>query len=640
MRVRDSNRQRRLLEYRPLDATKEEHAMTYHRQVEAGWKKQAANLSKITNREPNHLVMFSEDAARQISEERALIYRVTNAMAKKDLGIWTPIPQIGDIYAQRERPKMTNFETIRNPTFAEAPPEQPSGFLNSKYYKKRVKELRSFIEKIRPFEPDARGLVVVGTKLDLDGLSALPPITQEETIKDDETPIVHEAPESVVSLSMSPRRLVFRTVPGETRSRSVCVMNEGTTAIYYSWEIARDVELMVGAGSGRASIQRSSDGSETFDWQASESFNVPRNLQAKVRSEFCFAQRTGSIRPGCSVTFAFAFKSDVPGCFTQRWMMRTTPLIPNGPLLSVSLRGCCEVDPPDLSGFKESIRKSVHESERTRCISEILGSVVDRVGQITALRRRGGEDRIDGDVLVDDRAPAFDAINRRWGLVYSPGLYRSLLAVAERCWDALGIAGFDRFWDMGLSSLSALAMRVQEGELKRTILGELNEAIRRSMTVSAAGSLAYSLAYVQLTTMFEELPQRFMHDAAVLYMDLPLFIVPKPPDPGEIEEALESAKKKHRGKRDRKPPPPKKPVKKGGKAEDETPLVPPTPEVVELTQELKDALRITIREQLRARLLAFENLATESRAVGRQLTRVNEIERLETNLDAEVEDEV
>jgi hypothetical protein len=160
------------------------------------------------------------------------------------------------------------------------------------------------------------------------------------------------------------------------------------------------------------------------------------------------------------------------------------------------------------------------------------------------------------------------------------------------------------------------------------------------MTPSAAGSLAYSLAYVQIATMLDGLPGAFMHDAAVLGTDLPLFIVPKLPDPAELEDALESGKKKHKGKKERKPPPPKKVVKKGGKAEEDMLTVPPTPEVAELTGELKAAIRETIREQLRARLLAFENLATESRAVGKQLTRVNEIQRLETDLEPEVVDDV
>jgi hypothetical protein len=138
------------------------------------------------------------------------------------------------------------------------------------------------------------------------------------------------------------------------------------------------------------------------------------------------------------------------------------------------------------------------------------------------------------------------------------------------------------------------------------------------MPPSAPGSLAYSLAYVQITAMLDELPGRFVHDAAVLRTDLPLFTVPS-----ELKEAPESGKTKHRRKGDRKPPP--QPRKEG-------PVVP----APEITPELRGEIRRTIREQLRGRLLAFENLASESRAVEQQLTRVNEIERLETNLDAEV----
>jgi hypothetical protein len=54
--------------------------------------------------------------------------------------------------------------------------------------------------------------------------------------------------------------------------------------------------------------------------------------------------------------------------------------------------------------------------------------------------------------------------------------------------------------------------------------------------------------------------------------EFPLFIAPKPLQPGDLEGPW------NRGKRDRKPPPPKKPRKKGGKAE-EAPALPPTPEI-------------------------------------------------------------
>jgi hypothetical protein len=59
----------------------------------------------------------------------------------------------------------------------------------------------------------------------------------------------------------------------------------------------------------------------------------------------------------------------------------------------------------------------------------------------------------------------------------------------------------------------------------------------------------------------------------------------------------------------------------------------------ELTAERRATMRQPIRDELRARILMFEMVGTESQTVTRQLTRVNEIERLEALLDAEVDDD-
>jgi hypothetical protein len=182
---------------------------------------------------------------------------------------------------------------------------------------------------------------------------------------------------------------------------------------------------------------------------------------------------------------------------------------------------------------------------------------------------------------------------------------------------------------------------VRDGAAKRALLKEINAVLRVNMTASALGNLTFSLAYVQLSTMLEDLPDRFLVDAGILGTELPLFLVPKMPDPGDLDDA-ESGRRKHRNRKDRKPPPKKPPPKKGARPAEEEPSrgVTPNPEAAEINPELKAAIRLTIRDQLRTKLLAFENLANESRAVGQQLTRVNEIERLETSLDAEVDDEL
>ena len=634
----DVNRQRRLQEYKPLEATREARAMEYHEKVQRMWEANAQHLAKVTGRDPTTLAMFSEDDFVRANQERFLISQVAFALANKDMGTWSPLPRIGDLYAQRETPqrRLKNYELIRNPDQHEqehVDGQRPTSFFASKYYKKRVKQLRSHIEKLKPHEPSFEGLVVVGEPWPDRRRARQRDFDNEDDIKQTET-VEEGVAESFVQVSLDKNRLFFGTTPGATKARTVTVTNEGTTAVYYKWEIAPDVDLMIGSGAGRTPVKKA-QAQEVFDWRESEQFDIARNLAPKTRSEFCFTQLEGSILPGCSKSFDFSFKSDVPGCFTQKWILKTTPVAKSDGPLSVVLRGCCEVTRPDLSSFRKSIDDSLHVSERSRCIDEIVMSVLERVTHVIQLRNRKPDDRIDGDVLVDDRGPAFEEVNKKWGLVYSPGLYSSLLKIAERCWDALGITGFDRFWDLSVETISAMAMKIDDGNLKRAILRQINEILLQNMTSSAAGNLTFSLAFIQLGTWLDDAQARFKECAASVGKELPLFLVPKVPDPRELEEAMESSRKRGRGRGGRKPPA-KRPTKKGKGQEEEANQPPPEPMY---SDELKAAMKQAVKEELRNRLRVFEQLAGESKGVAQQLTRVNEIDRLDTNLDAEVEDD-
>jgi hypothetical protein len=249
--------------------------------------------------------MLSEDYFRQMNEERFLVYQVLNAMTTKDMANWSVQPRIGDIYAQKEKPRLTNFETIRNPDVPANASGQHAGFFQSKYFKKRVKQLRSYIEKIRPFDvyfQSPNGEV------------------PEEIIEETIATTSQSELECVVKASLDPNGLFVKTAPGVTQSQSVICRNESTTAIYYQWEIASDVDLMIGGGADRISVRKCPDGtdfSERFDWSVSEAFNLPGNQQPKTRAEFCFTQMSGSITPGWAISFGFSFKSDVAGdsCF-------------------------------------------------------------------------------------------------------------------------------------------------------------------------------------------------------------------------------------------------------------------------------------------------------------------------------------
>ncbi|OHT10583.1 hypothetical protein TRFO_20081 [Tritrichomonas foetus] len=666
MRPRDTNRQRRLVEYKPLESTREERAMKYHEQVQKQWEATGKRLAKITGRDPTTLSMFSEDDFRRMNEERFLISQVVSSLVTKDQGAWSPLPRIGDLYAQRERPNFERFEVIRNPDEhhqnQDVPGQRPSNWFKSKYYRKRAKQLRSFIEKIKPFEPDTEGLEIIGHTPDfMQEIQKLPEVQMESTqILDSHHSEEETVNESSCKISFDTNRLFFTTAPGSTQAKNVSVSNEGTCAIYYRWDVARDTELIIGAGSSRTPVKMQSIESkkdnqtksvpehvDNFDWRASESFTISRNLQPKTRSEFCFTQISGSILPGNTVTFSFSFKSDIPGCFLQKWIMRTTPNTTNSGAnssnekqnMSVSLRGCCQVDPPDLTSFKASIDNSLHESERSRCIEEIMSSIFDRVKKISEMNKQAGDERIDGDVLIDDRAPSFELANKKWGLIYSPGLFSSLLQIAEKCWDELNIQGFERFWDYSVDSLNEMIMKIEDGSTKRNLILQLNNVIMQKMTSSALGNLSYSLGYLQLAASLDDLPKIADNEASKIGKELPPFIIPKVPDPNELEEAAESSRRRHRGKRDRKPTLPKKTTRKGGKgAEDDLPQQEITH--AEIADDLRASIKVKMVKSLIERLRAFERLSGESKGVAQQLTRINEIDKLDTNLDVEVDDDL
>lgn len=652
MHQKDKNRERRLQEFKPLEATRYDRALDYHNRVQKQWEAQAKYLAKITGRDPSTLSMFSDDDYRRANEERELITRVVHSLANKELGVWKPLARIGDIYAQPDKTTLDPIDIIRNPEEKDGVPgSRPTSFFKSKYYKKRVKQLKQFIDKVRPFEPEYEGLLIVGQPIELGQFKSLPEVKNEEPEIVKQSGISEEDKyESVVKVSMNCKRLFFQSTPGATQAKSIEVTNEGTSAVYYQWSVAPDIELMVGENENRSPIkQQSSETADPFNWRMSDSFIVPKNVQPKVRSEFCFTQLSGSILPGNTTTFSFSFKSDVPGCFLQRWVLHITPAEAPYHSFTVYLRGCCQVEPPDLTAFRQSIDNSLHESERSRCLEEIMTSIFDRVQKIVKLRGQHGEERIDGDVLVDDRAPTFEEANKEWGLVYSPGLFASLQSLAEETWDCLDIQGFDRFWDMRIRSLSDTIMTIPDAEKKRELLVKMNNILTNSQNFSKSSNistnLTYSLAFVQLSILTDEIPEQLTKCAQENKLELAPFVVPHVPTQSELEEAQESQRKKHRGKRpaDKRATSKKAPTKKGagkGGDDDQSRISSPTEARSEIPPEIKLQLRAKIVETIKSRLKKFEKLSGESAGVAKQLTRVNEMDQLDTNLDVEVDDDL
>ncbi|XP_068585071.1 MYCBP-associated protein [Cebidichthys violaceus] len=104
-------------------------------------------------------------------------------------------------------------------------------------------------------------------------------------------------------------RFIFEALTGETASSQLELHNEGSTAIFYSWE------------------------------QLPVPHSFP-NLRSRTKSlHFYFNSSSGVIRPGVTQRVEFTFKSERPGIKTELWQLNTHPVLLQGASMQVSLRG-------------------------------------------------------------------------------------------------------------------------------------------------------------------------------------------------------------------------------------------------------------------------------------------------------------
>nr|XP_046187741.1 MYCBP-associated protein-like [Oncorhynchus gorbuscha] len=104
-------------------------------------------------------------------------------------------------------------------------------------------------------------------------------------------------------------RVTFEALSGERARSDMEVQNEGSTAVYYSWQ--------------RLAVPHSFPDARTHTYT----------------QHFYFDTSTGVILPGDSKRVEFIFKSEVPGIRTKVWHLNTHPVLLGGASIQVTLRG-------------------------------------------------------------------------------------------------------------------------------------------------------------------------------------------------------------------------------------------------------------------------------------------------------------
>nr|XP_046262833.1 MYCBP-associated protein isoform X2 [Scatophagus argus] len=103
--------------------------------------------------------------------------------------------------------------------------------------------------------------------------------------------------------------IIFEALTGETASSHLELQNDGSTAIFYSWQ-----QLLMPS-------------------------NFP-NLRSQTKNPcFYFNSSSGVILPGHTQQMEFIFKSEEPGIKTELWQLNTHPVLLQGASMQVTLRG-------------------------------------------------------------------------------------------------------------------------------------------------------------------------------------------------------------------------------------------------------------------------------------------------------------
>ncbi|XP_034751546.1 MYCBP-associated protein [Etheostoma cragini] len=103
--------------------------------------------------------------------------------------------------------------------------------------------------------------------------------------------------------------IIFEAPTGEIASSHLELHNEGSTAIFYSWQ------------------------------QLPVPHSFPKLRSQTKKLHFYFNSSSGVICPGDTQQVEFIFKSEEPGINTERWQLNTHPVLLQGASMQVTLRG-------------------------------------------------------------------------------------------------------------------------------------------------------------------------------------------------------------------------------------------------------------------------------------------------------------
>jgi len=405
-----------LLAHEVLMHDRQQRALELHQQWEKEWSSFKKTMLLVSGKEHvNDLVVSRGPDFREKSEEYSILGQAIPHHEKHGSEYWmmslrgmgTRYVAVGNIFSGlfcpvKEVPNLEN-EIIRlpqpiresdRPTWRESPVLQ-----------RTQKRLARNLNKIRPCvisTEDANHLVIKGEPLLEWAYVSIEERALKSTVEEEESlssPIPAETPsgpqleidckESKEDISVAPGKIVFRNHVNEVQSHIITVNNTGTTVLYFKFQ------------------------SDVL---------VPAENEIEL---FRCVNETGVLLPGQMQQVAFSFNSDMPGSWSQNWMITTNPSIEPQVVSLCGLSQATDLKIGSRMGRLVELEQKSADAELMKVLDNLLENV------LPAPQLESKE-----DVLTQRRA-AFDKANRSLGVFYHHELDTVMDDIASRLYTEL-----------------------------------------------------------------------------------------------------------------------------------------------------------------------------------------------------------
>lgn len=304
-------------------------------------------------------------------------------------------------------------------------------------------------------------------------------------------------------VEMTPGLLEFNSTVDNGALLELTLTNTGSSVVFFQWnEFPSDADDFV----QRAILPQ--DDSQRF---------------------FCH-DASGKLLPGGSTQVTFRFFSKLPGSFTSRWELQTTPHIRLEPF---RMHAICTHSDLFLQQRAE-FEKAMHEKQILNQISELVNDVVDDVKTVSD----GSPDFADPFI----QELYFEDANEHSEVFFQPHLYEKSKNLSAKILggDSSTEEGSETEWDLSFFQLQLAVLSNPAITNKRELLSQVNETQRQAQIRPLERSPIWSAmeeVVIGVVNDFESNLNAVREAKGLMAMPFPVDYVPAVPEVAEGEEA-------------------------------------------------------------------------------------------------------